>query len=123
MYHLEYDRSAHLLTSTQKGVLTTELATAYALDLQREMMAGLARSPDLRILIDASESQVQPGASFAALSRLGGVFPNPPRTAVVVSSALAKMQAVRGILSPSVQTFTTKAEALDWLMAPPGETG
>jgi hypothetical protein len=119
MYSFEYHRGTQLLKVTQGGLLPPEMAASFAEELQGQIVAALAQSTDLKILIDASQAPVQQLASFAAAGKLREAMPNPPRTAVVLGSTLAKMQADRASISDVVRTFTSMSEALEWLGVSP----
>jgi hypothetical protein len=123
MYSFEYDRTSQLLKVTQSGLMPPDMAARFAEDFRDQIVAALAHSPNFRILIDASQAPVQQLTSFAAAEKLRLAFPNPPRTAVVLGSALAKMQANRAAISDAVRTFDCMPEALAWLAEVPPETG
>src|ERR1700709_2792803 len=93
MYHFDYDRPSHLLKVTQSGLMPPDMAARFASDLQEQVRIALAAGPNLKILIDGSQAPVQQLTSFAEAAKLRAAMPNPPRTAVVLGSALAKMQA------------------------------
>jgi hypothetical protein len=122
MYSFEYDQGSQLLKVTQGGLMPPEMAARFAKELQDHVRAALADGPNLKILIDGSGAPVQQLASFAEAAKLRAAIPNPPRTAVVLGSALAKMQADRAVVSGPVRTFQSMAEAWKWLMEEPPET-
>jgi hypothetical protein len=118
MYNFDYDDRRRMLTATISGLLSPDAALAFASELREQIASATRGGANLRILFDASRAPVQQLASFSALASLGATFPDPPRSAVVLSSVLAKMQAVRGISSDSVRIFRTVSAALEWLLEP-----
>lgn len=118
MYRVEYDRAAHLLTLTLRGLLSVEEAEAFAEAIRLEMIAVSKRGEPLRVLIDSAHSQVQSPAVIAVLSRMKAAFADPPRTAVVLGSTLQKLQTRRTTTVEMPQIFATVEAAMAWLDAP-----
>lgn len=118
MYRVDYDRAAGLLTLTMRGLLSVPQAVAFAEEVRQQITGAIACGDHLRILIDAADSMVQQSGTFAAMAQLAEQFPDPPRSAVVVGSALHKLQAKRGIFSDNIRTFESMAEARAWLDTP-----
>lgn len=117
MYRVDYDRAAGLLTLTMRGLLSVSQAEAFAGEVRQLMTGAIARGDDVRILFDAADSMVQQSGVFAAMAQLAEQFPEPPRCAVVVGSALHKLQAKRAIFSDNVRLVESMAEARAWLDA------
>ncbi|CAN5281458.1 hypothetical protein BH10PSE13_BH10PSE13_17480 [soil metagenome] len=112
-----YDADAAIVRCYLRGLLTMELLADYEHALRREMTAARRDSPRVLMLFDSGESIVQPAPIVERIRELGQSVRQPgDRLAVVVGSALLKMQAERAIQGyADEQVFRTVAEAEVWL--------
>lgn len=116
MYKFDLNRTTGLLTATIDTLLSAEQAAAFAEELFANYET-LRRLRKPRILIDTSVAPVQQSAAYAAMSHLKDRMPVVLPTAVVVSSALAKLQAGRDATTGVVRIFMSIADATAWLEA------
>lgn len=117
MYTLDYDRPKNLLDISWSGLFTPEDMARYAADCRgcwkRERLADGYR---LRIIL--SDGQPLPQETLAVLADAFTDFPTSGRTAMVTTSAIARLQIRRTMMVPHMRIFDTADEALAWLMMP-----
>lgn len=118
MFSVDYDHESGLITCTCAGFLTIADVQSYEKELREAMPRSRQRFGHLRILVISIDSCVQSAEVMEAVAR-GRIPMTAPddRMAVVVSSNLAKFQAARFFTSDKEKAFTSKAEAVAWLMA------
>ena len=119
-YHIEVDRSRHLVRATLRGYWDLTTASNFTRDLHKAL-ADVATHSALvtpRLLIDAREQGVQSQVVVATAGDQMVDFKGvPPRVATLISSTLHKMQATRLASPDQQQLFSSEPEAMDWLLA------
>lgn len=121
MLKATFDEGIGIIHSVSRGMTSPEELEVYVLELRRLRQRQRARNGRFLHLVDAREGAV---ASQWAGERLtkhissDGDLQDQDKTAVVVNSAIVKMQVAR--LTPQAQyaTFTDMKEALAWLHTP-----
>lgn len=118
-FELQADQARQMLRIVMRGFWTEETMAAYSIAV-REKMAELLRGRGCRrILINMSDFAIQSqkvaeghAANLRVVRDRGEA-----RVALVMQSALSKLQAARVASDTGHSTFTTEAEALLWLMS------
>lgn len=114
-----YDSDAGILRCHLKGLLTLEIIADYEKSLL--LQAAIARrvTPRVLMLFDSQDSVVQPTDIVERLRQVGMAVRRPgDRLAVVVGSALQKMQGERAIQGQdNDRIFRSVEEAEAWLKA------
>lgn len=112
-----YDSDAAIVRCSLKGLLTPEVVEKYERSLQQEVALARQKSPRVRMLFDSGEGLVQPAEIVKRLREVGDRVRRPgDRLAVVVGSALLKMQAERTTDAQNdEQVFRSVADAEAWL--------
>jgi hypothetical protein len=112
-----YDTDATIVRCCLRGLLTMELLVDYERALRREMAVARRVSPHVLMLFDGGEGVVQPVPIIERLREIGESVRRPgDRFAVVVGSALMKMQADRAIQGhQDERVFRSVADAEAWL--------
>lgn len=119
-YSFSYDEQRVLLTLKQRGYWSLETFGRY----EREYLAQhdhiRTRHRNYRVFADCADYPVQStevGEAFTALfAKL--MSENKGHNAIIVSSALNRIQAQRLIPQPNVKIFTDGKAAMDWLFEP-----
>jgi hypothetical protein len=117
MYVFKFEPEIALLTVTKTGLWSTGTVASYEV-LVREQLECLKNcAPSTLCVVDIRSQGAQPrvvaDALRAMVARLGPL--NATRTAVVSSSGIAKLQAIR-VADMNAQVFTSMVVARDWLM-------
>lgn len=118
MFDVKPDRHRHMLRIKLSGFWDGDVMRDYMCVLDSGM-EELQRSGGCRsILIDMIDFAIQPkeiaeedAANLRVVSRRGGT-----RVALVMQSALSKLQAARVASDTGHRTFSTEAEAVNWLL-------
>jgi len=116
-YSIDFESHPPLLRLTLTGFWDQETLAAFGRDLRRAVPEFRKSHPRHATLTDASGFRVQAGdviAGFERIKQLGRAM-KAGRSAIVVSGALARMQATRAVVDDSTQVFENEAEALAWL--------
>ncbi|WP_294297290.1 hypothetical protein [uncultured Sphingomonas sp.] len=116
-YHIMPDVAGAFLRIDLAGDWDAEITARFTADVTktlREMLAGGLRQGELRTLIDMRDKNILPRHLVAEFARL--VRPDSPskQIALVVSSALHRLQTKR-VADERSRLFDTEAEALAWL--------
>jgi hypothetical protein len=119
MFEVTADPKRQLLRIVMRGFWDAETITAYSAAMRRTM-GDLQRTAGCRrILIDMVDFAIQSkevAAGHAAYLRAVRDR-SEARVALVMQSALSRLQAARVASDTGHSTFATEAEALAWLMA------
>lgn len=117
MYTIQYRRDINLLDIAWSGLFTPDDMAKYAEDCRacwtREHLEDGYR---LRIIL--SDGKPLPKETLPVLADAFTDFPVSSRTAMVTTSAVARMQIRRTMMVPRMQIFDTPEAALEWLMSP-----
>lgn len=115
-FHFKFEPVIPLLTATRTGCWSLSTVAAYEVALRVELakLCGTGRLTTFIIDIRSSGAQAPEVANAlrAMVARLGTLHPD--RTAVVTSSGLAKLQAMRAA-DDDAQVFTSMVLARDWI--------
>lgn len=116
LYRLEHDGAHHLVRATITGCWVGKDLERYADDLRPMMAICRSRYGMAKLLVDRLGAPVQ---SQAVHNRLIQLMPTYLRDtdalAMVVSSALVRMQAKRVLILSRSDIFLDEGEALAWL--------
>ena len=119
MYRLEFDPERDLITATLSGFWASETVAAYAADLTALLRRAGAPDRRIRLLGCSAAMPVQSAETSAAFGKfsaeLNVVCTGP--IAIIVGSALNRIQASRVLAHERVRVFLDESEALDWLMS------
>lgn len=116
-FDVSYDRASRTLHWTMRGFWTMADVTAFAVAL-RQAITLLGSPPHVYdALCDSRTFPVQSAAVSAALGQINdiGRTMRSGRTAIVVGSAINKLQAQRTLVDPDLRIFLTLDEATAWL--------
>lgn len=117
MFTVAYDEAAGIVRCTTMGFYSV----AEVLENARRVRDAVARCQrefgSVAMLILASEASVQSKEVMEASQKDQWRVGPGDRMAIVLTSALARMQAARTFVSDQEKLFQTEAEAVDWLMA------
>ena len=117
-FEITIDRVAHLMRITFGGNWTVETVDQLRQATRKEvarLVAGGCRAKDLLILMDRRNQGPHSQEVVEALKLLSAENSGKAkRVALLMSSALATMQAKR-INAGTTRVFTSEAEALEWL--------
>lgn len=116
-YHIEPDVPGKFLRIVMAGDWNPDITARFADDVAqtlRTMLATGLRHGELRTLIDMREKHVLPQTVAAEFAKM--VRPDSPskRIALIVSSAIHRLQAKR-IADARQSIFDSEEAALDWL--------
>jgi len=120
MYKIRFDEASGILICNNGGFWTIETAACFFDDLNTAILEALKRSGQARLLIDNSDFPVQSQEVIELMAerteRMGALR---ARTAIVMTRALAKIQAKRIINNPDVAIFEDSGAAKAWLLSTP----
>ena len=119
MFEVTPDRDLRMLRIALRGFWTRETMSDY-LKVVRDGMASLQRSGGCKyILIDMTQLPIQSqeiaeahAAQLRVVKQMGGI-----RVALIMQSALSKLQAARVAADTGQKTFDTEEAAQDGLLA------
>ena len=118
MYAIRYDRAETLLLLTLTGMWTLDVAARFQAEMIVAAAAATKAAGRLRILSDCRDFPVQSREVTDAIADGPPSDPSrPSHTAVVVGSALGRMQANRTISNDRVRIFTDLNDARAWLLS------
>jgi len=118
MYDISFDEQNRVLTLRQSGFWNLNMVQRYIADVAAEADRVARRHGDFSILTDNSEFQVQSldvMEAFMAFTQGAMERNRDRRVAIIVSSALAKMQVARISEGGNVRIFNDRAGAMQWL--------
>jgi hypothetical protein len=120
MIDMTYDDALGILRCVSRGstpIAELELFAQKAVSLQARARALHGRC---LILVDASETAVHTQETAAAFSALAESKTQPgDRSAIIIHSAIAKLQSQRMAPKDATGYFTNEKDALAWLLADP----
>lgn len=118
MYEFVIDQDG-VLTAITRGFWTVEIARAYREALLGHLHELRAKHGLALLLVDGRESAVQPTEVVEFLSNFEAEFllGEHDRSAYIVPSSLAKLQAKRVIKGERAQCFLSEHAAKTWLLA------
>ena len=118
MIDIEHDEALGILRCVSRG---STAAAELALFAQKAVMLqarARARHGRCLILVDASETAVHSQEMATHFSTLAAAKSEPgDRSAIIIQSAIAKLQSQRMAPKDSTAYFTNEADALAWLLA------
>jgi hypothetical protein len=117
MYSIKYHRQLNLLDITWSGLFTPDEMVQYAEDC-RACWRRESLQDGYRLRIVLADGNPLPQDTLAVLAGAFTDYPVSCRTAMVTTSAVARMQIRRTMMVPRMQIFETPEAALEWLMAP-----
>ena len=116
MYEIRYDPDQALIQLKIEGFWSAETAQAFATELAVAVSKARSRG-QFCVFSDARKFAVQSPEvveRFSAMAEKGAAA----RTAIVVTSALARSQAKRAMENGRVRTFADMDEARQWVTEP-----
>lgn len=114
----QYDFAAYIVRCRFRGLLTLKILDDFEKAFQADVVRARQRSSFARVLFDSSDAVVQTADVLKAFQQIGRRSWRPgDKFAVVIESALLKMQAARAMGSPKEQIFRSIEEAEAWLRA------
>jgi len=120
MYKIRFDEASGILICSNSGFWTTETAACFFDDLNTAILEALKRSGQARLLIDNSDFPVQSQEVIELMAeRTERMEALRARTAIVMTRALAKIQAKRITNNPNVAIFEEPGAAKAWLLSTP----
>jgi len=118
MYVLTLDEDEKLVRVHIEGVLTAIEARRFNTELAQMAVIARNRFGSFRFIADTAKAPVQPQEVIENLPTPGQLISDPgDRWAVIVSSALAKLQANRILAHPQAQAFLSASAAETWTNA------
>jgi MFS superfamily sulfate permease-like transporter len=112
----EYDFAAEIVRCRFSGPLTIKILDDFEKAFQADVKRARQRSPSVRVLFDSSKAIVQTAEVIAAFQQIGRrAWRSGDKFAVVIESALLKMQASRAMGGPNEHIFRSIEEAEAWL--------
>ena len=117
MIDMEFDEKLGVLRCISRGFTPMEEVEAFARKAVVLQDVARARHGRCLILVDASDTGVQTQEAAGRLGELSATRREPgDRTAIVIGSALAKLQSQRTAAKDGTGYFSTETEALAWLL-------
>lgn len=113
-YEIGFDPETGIVVSEASGFWTMAIAKEYLAELTKATDMSRTQTGSARILFDFSASQVQAGEVFANGHHF---LRQGERAAVIVTSALLKMQLGRQDPQGDHGFFADRASALAWLLS------
>ena len=118
MYSVEIDEQRNLLRLTLRGFWTAETLRAFTAELMPIIAARIVAKGNVDALIDCREFAVQSPEQAAGFQKLFIQPGDIVRRAVIMPSALGRMQAERALGPNMLRYFSTEQEAIAWLGKP-----
>jgi hypothetical protein len=115
MYDIQVDRAHSVIEATLSGMMTTEEVGAYIADLKRTFVANNLCSYSM--VIDVSQCPIQQQNIIKAMGVHMASMPKARALAVVVGSALARMQVRRLFTQPYARIVATFEEGRAWVVS------
>lgn len=122
MYNFSYDADTALMHVTKSGFWTLAEFRGFETAFMAHHREIVRTQPHYCVLGDCTDYSVQSAEISAAYTTFFDDFSriNRNRFAILVSSALAKMQAKRAMPHESIEIFTDRQQAMTWLFADAG---
>ena len=118
MIDIEFDERLGILRCVSSAFSPLEEVEAFGRKAMMLQSLARARRGCCLILVDASNTSVQTKESMARMTELAATRREPgDRTAIIIGSALAKMQSERATTKGATAYFDNETEALAWLLA------
>lgn len=119
-FAIRFDARTSVLHLTLSGFWTPDTLRDFARALLAEVARIQKTRPSFDVLSDSRAFPVQSPEVGQGFTRLmsGSSERNTGRRAIVVASALNKMQAERTLASPNLRVFLDPDEAAAWLATP-----
>ena len=113
------DASGSLIRYAVRGFWDEATVDRFCRALEAEVVRASIGGRRPRVLADATGFAVQRPIVAKAFetAMFRTIVPRVDRLAILVGSALAKLQVERGAVGPNLRTFLNEAEALAWLNA------
>lgn len=116
MFAFEYDQAAGIVRCQSNRFLSVGDLQAYMQQVKATIDRARRERGYVHLLSIATESKVQSSEVMDQVTRmLGGFMGADDRIAIVVISALMRLQVARTLASERVRAFQTEADALAWL--------
>lgn len=115
-FEVDHDVARGLVTCRIRTFLSDDNAIDMAEALQRAIARVRVRHDHIRMLIDNRAGSVFSVAAIEAMDRIREGHHPADRTAVLASSSLHRMQAMRK-MTAGTDVFMSEDEALTWLLA------
>ena len=116
MFAFDYDRATGIIRCRSNRFLSVDDLQAYAQRVKDTIDGAKREQGYVHLLVIATESKVQSSEVMEQVSRMQGVFMGADdRMALVVTSALVRLQVARTLASDRVRTFQAESDALAWL--------
>lgn len=118
MFAFEYDQATGIVRCHSNRFLSVGDLEAHARQVKDTVDRAKRELGYVHLLVIATEAKVQSSAVMDQVVRMqDGFMTARDRMAMVVTSALVRLQVARTIASDRVRTFQTEADALAWLGA------
>ena len=118
MYSIAIDERRNLLRLTLREFWTAETLSAFTAELMPKIAARIAAKGKMDVLIDCREFAIQSPEQADGFQKLFTQPPGTVRRAVIMPSALGRMQAERALRPNVLRYFSTEHEAIAWLDEP-----
>lgn len=118
MYRIEFDDHERIMAVVLKGFWDVETTKRFLAELGATSSRLRAEGERYDVIVYNTDRPAQAAEVMDLLDTHLKNYTPPPgggRLAIVVSSALAKLQTQRLFRSPSCRAFTARDEALRWL--------
>ena len=115
MYHIHVDRAHSVLQATLSGMMTTDEVIAYIADLKQAVIANGLRSYSM--IIDVTRCPIQQQDMIQTMGNHMAAMPKANALAVVVGSALARMQVRRLFAQPYSRIVANVEEGRAWVVS------
>lgn len=124
MFRIWYDDARDIVCVSVKGFWTEDMVPSLAAGLHDAVAQARRISNRFGGLVESFEFPVQSSdVSMLLASVMSGIMSAVPgHAAVVVGSALNKLQAERTLVHPRLRVFSNLADAYTWLEASPLES-
>ncbi len=118
-YEIKNDHVNCLIDIRLYGFWSAEVFERYDAELRPTILNYAKQRQQFSILCDVNSLDViSSGVTDYFKQQLSAEGPIDPKTAMVTSSALLRMQLQRFITRPSRAVFATREEALNWIAQP-----
>jgi hypothetical protein len=116
VYEISLDRDRKLLRGVMTGLWDIQTLDRYEVEREAALRGAGWRSGEYDYLVDLRGHPVQPRDVAAKADEYYRIFKTRPRKfALIVSSALARMQVARVVKGTQERLFDNEEEALAWL--------
>lgn len=115
MYHIHVDRAHSLVEATLSGMMTTHEVSAYIDELKRAVVAHRLRGYSM--IIDVTRCPIQQQDMIESMGEHMAAMPKANALAIVVGSALARMQVRRLFAQPYARIVANVEEGRAWVLS------